>query len=432
MIGTHCSNALHFEKYMRRNDPLAIRRPEFVVVTASAFCFTLSRKCATILGALVIAAMLSSVTFAQDVKVVRIATGPIDTTEFPFGGLVGNAISNPPGSRECDRGGNCGVPGLIANSQSSEGAYANLKALLRGDVDLALSQADVVNWSFYGIGDFQGQETLTRLRVLARLYPATIHLLARPGAKISSVKDLAGKRVAVDAEGAGTRFTVKAVLSAYGVRASSVSMRQMGLAAAAAALKDNKIDAMFVVSGAPVLALEDLGRTSKLNFVPIAGATAEKLTQAFPFYTLGVIPANTYGEHPEIATVDVGMVLVSRDDMDIDLGFGIARAIWHERNKALFEAGHPRGKLMSKNLAARGLGVPMQAGAARYYISQGMMEPPPAIAPAEPSKPLPPRPAPAARPATLSPKAAPGAPAAPTPAPSSAPTAPPSAGASLQ
>ncbi len=382
---------------------------------ASAFRFASSRTWAG-LGLIVacVVALSPIAPRAQDVKVVRIATGPIDTTEFPFGGLVGNAISNPPGSRECDRGGNCGVPGLIANSLSSEGMWSNLKALLRGDVDLALSQADIVNWSFYGVGDFEGQETLTRLRVIARLYPSTIHLIARPNSKIAAVKDLVGKRVAVDGEGTGTRFTVKAILAAHGLRTSSLTMRIMNITAAATALKDGKIDAMFVVSGAPVLALQDLSRTVPFKIIPIGGPTAEKLTHAFPFYTLGTIPANTYGEHPEIATVDVGTVLVSRDDFDGDLGFGIARAIWHERNTALFENGHPRGKLMDKKLAARGLGIPIQAGAARYYISQNLMEPPPRIAPAEPSKPLAPQ---APRPATPKPAPAAPAPAAPVAAP---------------
>jgi TRAP transporter TAXI family solute receptor len=358
-------------------------------VTASAFRFVL--YCYWAVFGFICAcapALIPSTAFAQDVKVLRIATGPIDTTEFPFGGLVGNAISNPPGSRDCDRGGNCGVPGLIANTQSSEGTWNNLKALLRGDVDLALSQADIVNWSFYGIGDFEGQETLTRLRVIARLYPSTIHLIARSGTKITSVKDLVGKRVAVDGEGTGTRFTVKAVLAAYGVRSTSVSLRVMNITAAAAALKDGKIDAMFVVSGAPALALQDLSRTVPFTLIPISGPTAQKLTHAFPFYSLGVIPADTYGQHPDIATVDVGTVLVARDDFDSELGFGIARALWHERNTALFENGHPSGKLMNKTLAARGLGVPIQDGAARYYISQKLLEQPPRIAPAVPSKPL--------------------------------------------
>ena len=234
-------------------------------------------------------------TTAQDVKVLRIATGPIDSTEFPFGGLIGNAISNPPGSRECDRGGNCGVPGLIANALSAEGASNNLKALLRGDVDLALSQVDVVNLAFYGKGDYAGQPALTRLRVVARLYPATVHLIARPGSKIAGVKDLVGKKVAVDGEGAGTRFTAKAVLNAFGVKSGSLQLRVMNMTAATAALKDGKIDAMFLVSGAPVLALEDLSRTVKFKLIPIAGPGAQKMMQASPFYAPGTIPAAATG-----------------------------------------------------------------------------------------------------------------------------------------
>ena len=118
-----------------------------------------------------------------------------------------------------------------------------------------------------------------------------------------------------------------------------------------------------------------------------------------------MIPADTYGAHPDIATMDVGTVLIARDDFDSDLGFGIARAIWHERNTVLFESGHPRGKLMDKKLAARSLGVPIQDGAARYYISKKLMEPPPRIAAAEPSRPLAPQPAP--RPAAPKPLPAP-------------------------
>ncbi len=324
----------------------------------------------------VLAALLAAPVNAQDVKVLRIGTGPIDTSAFPIGGLIGNAISNPPGSRECDKGGSCGVPGLIANSQSTEGAWYNLQALMRGDIDIALSQADVVNWAYFGIGDFQDpllKEPMTKLRVIARLYPSTIHLIARKGVKIASIKDLAGKKVAVDGQGSGTRFTVHALLAAYGVKSKSVDQQIMDLNAATTALKAGKIDAMFLVSGAPVLTLQDFASTTELMLVPITGPTAEKLTQAFPFYSIGKIPANTYGQHPDIPTVDVGTVLVSREDLDNDLGFGIARAVWHERNKALFEAGHPRGKLMDKTLAVRTGGVPIQAGATRYYLSQGLM-----------------------------------------------------------
>ena len=63
--------------------------------------------------------LLAEPALAQDVNVIRIGTGSTAGTYFPIGGLIGNAISNPPGSRPCDRGGSCGVPGLIAVAQST-------------------------------------------------------------------------------------------------------------------------------------------------------------------------------------------------------------------------------------------------------------------------------------------------------------------------
>lgn len=45
---------------------------------------------------------------AQDMKFWRIGTGGAGGTYFPIGGLIANAISSPPGSRPCDKGGSCG------------------------------------------------------------------------------------------------------------------------------------------------------------------------------------------------------------------------------------------------------------------------------------------------------------------------------------
>ena len=51
---------------------------------------------------------------AQDLSFFTIGTGGTAATYYPVGGVIANAISNPPGSRACDEGGSCGVPGLIA------------------------------------------------------------------------------------------------------------------------------------------------------------------------------------------------------------------------------------------------------------------------------------------------------------------------------
>lgn len=308
---------------------------------------------------------------AQDNKVIQIGSGPTGGTDFLFGGLIANAVSNPPGSRECDKGGNCGVPGLIAVAQTTTGAVSNLQAVARGDLEMGLSQADVAAWAFGGTGPFAGHEPLSHLRLIARLYPANIHLVTRAGTTIAGVADLKGKRVGIGEQGSATAATAKLVLSAYGVHWNTLRLRYLSFTAFAEALATDKIDAMFVIGGAPILALEDLARRTPIRVVPISGPVAAKLADVLPFYSLGVVPAGTYGSTVDIPTLDVGSVLVARDTMDDDLAYGIARAIWHERNMALFQNGHPSGKLMDRTQAGMGAGVPLHPGAARFYLAQG-------------------------------------------------------------
>lgn len=316
---------------------------------------------------------------AQDrdtTKVIRIGAGPTGATDFPFGGLIANAISNPPGSRECDRGGSCGVPGLIAVAQTTANAADNLRAIARGDLDLALSQADVAAWAYRGVGAFADEPPLENLRLVARLYPENVHLVVRADSPIKSVTDLKGKRVAMGTETSATAATAKLILSAFAVKWDSVQIKYVDFTATGEALTKNTVDAAFVVSGAPVLALEDLANRIPIRLVPISGPPADKLAQVFPFYTRGVIPAGTYGANqPPVETIDVGAVLVGRAGMDPELAYGIVRALWHERNAPLFKAGHPRGQFMDKALAAQDIDVPVLKGADRYYIQNGLMDP---------------------------------------------------------
>jgi TRAP transporter TAXI family solute receptor len=205
------------------------------------------------------------------------------------------------------------------------------------------------------------------------LYPATIHLVTRADSKIKNIAGLKGKKVGIGAEGSATAATAKLVLSAFDVHWNKVHLKYLDFTAIADALAADKIDAMFMIGGVPILALQDLARRVPIRIVPIDGPVAEKVADVLPFYSLGVVPAGTYGSAADVPSLDVGSVLVARDSMDDRLAFGIAQAIWHERNQALFQNGHPSGKLMDRTQAALGIGMPLHPGAARYYYSQGVM-----------------------------------------------------------
>ena len=94
---------------------------------------------------------------AQDMRFFRIGTGGVTGTYYPIGGLIADIISNPPGSRPCDKGGSCGVPGLVAIAQSSNGSVANVEAIQSGVLESGFAQSDIAHWAYTGTGIYKAR-----------------------------------------------------------------------------------------------------------------------------------------------------------------------------------------------------------------------------------------------------------------------------------
>ena len=103
---------------------------------------------------LVTATAILATAGAQAQSFFRIVSGSAGGNYFPMAGILANAISSPPGSRPCDKGGPCGVPGLIAIAQSANGSVANVNAIQSGTAESGLAQSDVAYWGFNGSGVF--------------------------------------------------------------------------------------------------------------------------------------------------------------------------------------------------------------------------------------------------------------------------------------
>ena len=79
----------------------------------------------------------------DELQFFRIGTAATTGTYFQIGGVLASAISKPSGSRDCDHGGSCGVPGLVAVAQASQGSVQNVLADSGGQFESALAQADI-------------------------------------------------------------------------------------------------------------------------------------------------------------------------------------------------------------------------------------------------------------------------------------------------
>ncbi|WP_448189417.1 TAXI family TRAP transporter solute-binding subunit [Azospirillum sp. sgz301742] len=310
---------------------------------------------------------------AQELRYFRIATGTTGGTYFPIGGLIANAISNPPGSRPCDKGGSCGVPGLIAVAQATNGSVENIDLLRAAAVEAGMAQADVAYWAYTGTGTYAGKPPFEQLRTIGTLYGEAIHIVVRADSDIHAIPDLKGKVVSVGEEGSGTLVDLRVVLEAYGLSETDLQPRYLKPGTAADQLARGEVDAFSIVGGAPVSAVSDAAGRLPVRLVPIDGPVAGRLRQTQRFFAETVIAVDTYPGVPATATLSVGAELLVRAETSDETVYGVTRALWHENTRRLLAEGHPKGRSIDPSRAVAAIAVPLHPGAERYYRETGLI-----------------------------------------------------------
>ena len=310
----------------------------------------------------------------QEMTFFTIGTGGTGATYYPLGGVIANAVSNPPGSRPCDEGGSCGVPGLIAVAQSSRGSVNNVNGIQSGLFDSGFSQSDVAYWAHTGTGVFDGQEPMADLRAIAALYPEHIHLVARADAGIETVADLAGRRVSLDEPGSGTYVDALLILDAYGLSEEDIVAEYLKPGPAGDAIRNGQLDAYFIVAGYPTGAVVELASAVDVTLVPIAGAEAESMVTQYGFFSIDEIPDGTYDGIDATQTLAVGAQWITSAGADEDLIYGITQALWNDNTRRLLDVGHAKGASVTSDTALDGIGIPLHPGAERFYREAGLLD----------------------------------------------------------
>lgn len=320
------------------------------------------------------AAGLAASAQAQDLKFFTIGTGGTAYTYYPVGGVIANAISKPPGSRECGQGGSCGVDGLIASAVSSRGSVDNVNAIISGLRSSGFAQSDVAYWAYTGTGTMEGKEPAKDLRTIAALFEEHIHLVALKDSGINGVADLKGKRVSLDEPGSGTYVDANLILEANGLSVSDVDAEALKGGAASEALRNGKIDAFFVVAGYPTGSLVELASAAEIKLVPIDGDGAKALADKYGFFAQSEIPSDAYPGVAATKTVSVGAQWFTSAKEDEELIYNITKALWNKESRKLLDVGHAKGKTITPETALTGVGVPLHAGAERFYKEAGLIK----------------------------------------------------------
>ena len=154
---------------------------------------------------------------------ITLATGEPGGAYEEFGKRYANALNRQ---------------GISVQLRSTAGSVENLELLAADtDVDLAFVQSGLVK-SYPSPG----------VVALGSLFFEPLWLILRNGIQIAGIQDLVGARVAVGAEGSGTRVVALTMLEANGVNDSNTQILHLPQAGMAAALTDGDVDAVFLVA----------------------------------------------------------------------------------------------------------------------------------------------------------------------------------------
>ncbi|MDH4114733.1 MAG: TAXI family TRAP transporter solute-binding subunit, partial [Burkholderiaceae bacterium] len=257
----------------------------------------------------------------------------------------------------------------------SNGSVANINGIAGGQLESGFSQSDVAYWAYTGTGVYEGKPKVADLRLIANLYPESIHLVARKGAGIKTVADLRGKRVSLDEPGSGTLIDARIILGAFGLTEKDVKAEYLKPNQSGDKMKDGALDAFFFVGGFPAGAIAELAAAGGgIELVNIAGPEIDKMRKQYGFFATDKIPAETYKDVPAVNTLSVGAQWVTSAKQPADLVYGITKALWNANTRKLLDSGHAKGKAITKETALEGAGIPLHPGAEKFYREAGLLK----------------------------------------------------------
>ena len=307
--------------------------------------------------ALTLSVAAGAATTAMAAENLTLGTGGTTGTYYAVGGVM-STVLNP----------------VLENASltvtSTGASKANIQLIDVEEADLAIVQNDVMYYAYTGTDLFEEEGAYETFSSVAGLYDETIQIVTCDSS-IASVADLKGKTVSVGDAGSGVEFNAKQILDAYGMTFDDINVVNASFGDSADSLKDGKIDAAFIVAGAPTTAVVDLATTKEISLVQLDEEHIAALQENYDFYTPTTIPAGTYnGVTEDATTVSVRATLIASNSVSEDAVYELLKAMFD--NKDDLVAGHAKFEFLNLEDAVKGISVPFHPGAVKYYEEQGI------------------------------------------------------------
>ena len=263
------------------------------------------------------AASFASAPAAAAQKFVSIGTGGVTGVYYPTGGAICRLVNKTRKEH-----------GIRCSAESTGGSVYNINTIRAGELEFGVAQSDWQYHAYHGTSKFKDAGAFTKLRAMFSVHAEPFTLIVRADSGITGFEGLKGKRVNIGNPGSGQRATMEVVMDAFGMKNSDFSLAsELKGSEMAAAICDNKIDAMIYTIGHPAAALKEATTACEVKLIDVKGAPIDKLVKENPYYRTAIIPGGMYTGTPnDVTTFGVGATFVTSSDVPDEVAYKIGRA----------------------------------------------------------------------------------------------------------
>ncbi len=263
--------------------------------------------------AAVVAGVMATAAVAQDKtgwpQEMTIGTASQGGTYFVYGNGFAGYISE--------------ALGLNATGEVTGGPVQNVTLVQTGDHLMGLVTMGPAFDAWNGKSELAPGLEHKDIRALFPMYQTPFQVIALKSSGITSVSDLAGKRVSVGPAGGTPGTYWPQFMAALGVEAK---VSNAGAADAAGQLTDGLIDAFAFAAGVPISAFAELAAQQDVVMFGFTPEEQAKVLEAFPAMAPLTIGAGTYAGHDyDQPTVALWNFAVAHKDMPESLAYEITK-----------------------------------------------------------------------------------------------------------
>lgn len=253
------------------------------------------------------------------------------------------------------------LDGVTANAEVTGASVENVLRVSAGEMTIGFSSASTLYEGKQGEGTFDAAQNVA---AIAYLYPAYLQIAATTASGVTSIEDLADKKISVGPPGSNSAVFAERVLEASGALTPS-NLSYLSYNEATDSIKNGNLDGSIILAGVPASAFIELTTTMDMTLVPVNGDKMGALIEKYPFYELVEIRGGVYkGADAPVAAVGDPAILFAAADADPDLIYQITKTLFD--NLGDVAAVHPAAKAISLEKATK-TPIPLHEGAQRYF-----------------------------------------------------------------